>query len=93
MTISYTSTIQIRVLYLLDEYSMKIFGKLIYSLSLEPVEDVRDNMYQVPIIARELIGILNKRPYSGTHNEKPVKTHIKRIDITFARTGMLPVSM
>ena len=41
----------------------------------------------------ELIGILNKRPYSGTHNEKPVKTHIKRIDITFARTGMLPVSM
>jgi len=69
-----------------------IFEKLIYWPLPGPLEDVRDNMYHVPIIAREVIGILNKRPYSGTHKEKPVNTHIKRTDITFARTGMLPVS-
>ena len=49
-------------------------------------------MYQVPIIAREIMGILNKRPYSGTHSETPVKIHMKKTDITFARNGILPVS-
>tara|TARA_Y100000588_G_scaffold258615_2_gene273247 strand:+ start:2304 stop:2528 length:225 start_codon:yes stop_codon:yes gene_type:complete len=70
----------------------KISEKLSYPPSLGPVEDGRDNMNQVPIIARDVMGILNKRPYSGTHSEIPVNTHMQRIDITFALTGILPVS-
>jgi hypothetical protein len=49
-------------------------------------------MYQVPIIAKEIIGTLNRSPYSGTHNDMEVKTHMKRTEITFALIGMLPVS-
>jgi len=49
-------------------------------------------MYQVPIIAKEIIGILNKSPYSGTNNDTLVKIHMKKTDITFALIGILPVS-
>ena len=59
---------------------------------MESVEDFRESMYQVPIIAKEIIGILNRSPYSGTHNDTPVKTHMERTDITFALIGILPVS-
>jgi hypothetical protein len=62
------------------------------SSSVESVEDFRESMYQVPIIAKEIIGILNRSPYSGTHNDTPVKTHIERTDITLALIGILPVS-